>query len=193
MRCFCGRYTSRRSSWVCKSVLRPGWRSAFRRALLYFAFGLSIVSVLQFFTSPGKVYWLFQSEYRSEVLGPFVSRDQYSAFIELVFPIALFEALTDRRRILLNTAIAGTMFASVIAGASRAGSVLLVAEFGAVLLLAALPVSPAHKLRPAFISLFALHSGLWKRSGVDEALAAISGSRSLQISQGNAAIQHRDG
>jgi len=26
----------------------------FRRALLYFAFGLSIVSVLQFFTSPGK-------------------------------------------------------------------------------------------------------------------------------------------
>ena len=24
----CGRYTSRRSSWVCKSVLRPGWRSA---------------------------------------------------------------------------------------------------------------------------------------------------------------------
>src|SRR6266480_3652930 len=153
---------------VCASAER---RAMFRRALLYFAFGLSVVSVLQFFTSPGKVYWLFQSEYENDVLGPFVSRDQYAAFIELVFPIALFEALTDRRRTLLHTAIAGTMFASVLAGASRAGSALLVAEFAAVPLLAAFRgLAPAKKLRPAFISL-----GLWKRSGVDDALAGVLG------------------
>lgn len=135
---------------VCST---PNLLVTFRRALLYFAFGLSVVSVLQFFTSPGKVYWLFQSEYQSEVLGPFVSRDQYAAFIELVFPIALFEALTDRRRTLLNTAIAGTMFASVLAGASRAGSALLVLEGFAVLLLATVHCLGVRKLRPAFLSL----------------------------------------
>ena len=125
----------------------------FRRALLYFAFGLSVLSVLELFTSPGKVYWLFDSGYKDEVLGPFVNRDQYAAFIELVFPIALFEALTDRRKMLLNTAIAGTMFASVIAGASRAGAALLGLEAFAVLLLAMVRGLAVRKLRSAFISL----------------------------------------
>ena len=135
---------------VCAS---PERLRTFQRALLYFAFGLSVVSVLQFFTSHGKIYWLFDSEYKEEILGPFVNRDHYAAFIELVFPIALFEALTDRRRTLLNTAIAGTMFASVIAGASRAGSVLLVLEAFAVLLLAMVHGLGVRKLRPAFLSL----------------------------------------
>jgi len=135
---------------VCAS---PERLRTFQRALLYFAFGLSVLSVLQFFTSHGKIYWLFDSEYKEEILGPFVNRDHYAAFIELVFPIALFEALTDRRRTLLNTAIAGTMFASVIAGASRAGSVLLVLEAFAVLLLAMVHGLGVRKLRPAFLSL----------------------------------------
>ena len=135
---------------VCAS---PERLRTFQRALLYFAFGLSVLSVLQFFTSHGKIYWLFDSEYKEEILGPFVNRDHYAAFIELVFPIALFEALADRRRTLLHTAIAGTMFASVIAGASRAGSALLVLEAFAVLLLATLHGIGVRKLRPAFLSL----------------------------------------
>jgi len=135
---------------VCAS---PERLRTFQRALLYFAFGLSVLSVLQFFTSHGKIYWLFDSEYKEEILGPFVNRDHYAAFIELVFPIALFEALADRRRTLLHTAIAGTMFASVIAGASRAGSALLVLEAFAVLLLATRHGIGVRKLRPAFLSL----------------------------------------
>ena len=131
----------------------PTVLEGFRRALLYFTFGLSVVSVLQYFTSPGKVFWLFQSEYTSEILGPFVSRDHYAAFIELAFPIALFEALTDRRRTLLHTAIAGTMFASVIAGASRAGSALLVLEAFAIVLAAKLRGLGVRMMRPAFTSL----------------------------------------
>lgn len=133
----------------------------FRRALLYFTFGLSIISVLQFFTSPGKVYWLFESGYKSEVLGPFVNRDHYAAFIELVFPIALFEAFTNRRRTVLCAAIAGTMFASVIAGASRAGSALLVFEAVVVLVLAARRgLVSGRNLRPALVA-FLLFTGIF--------------------------------
>jgi O-antigen ligase len=54
---------------------------------------------------------------------------------------------------LLNTAIAGTMFASVIAGASRAGAALLGLEALAVLLLAMVRGLAVRKLRSAFISL----------------------------------------
>ena len=111
-------------------------RGAFRRALLYFGFALSVVAVMQFFTSPGKVFWLFQSEYQEGVLGPFVSRDHYAAFIELVLPIALFEAMSDRRKMLFGAAMAGAMFASVIAAASRAGTILVIVETATVILMA---------------------------------------------------------
>src|ERR1017187_369785 len=114
-----------------QDVLRP-----FRLALLYFGFGISVVAVLQYFTSPGQVFWIFQSEYSGDVFGPFVNRDHYAAFIELILPMALFEALSDRRKVLFGAVMAGTMVASVIAGASRAGSVLVILESAAVLLLA---------------------------------------------------------
>src|ERR1019366_2001504 len=69
----------------------------------------------------------FQSEYSGDVFGPFVSRDRYAAFIELILPLALFEALSNRRKVLLG---------AVMAGASRAGSVLVILESAAVPLLA---------------------------------------------------------
>jgi hypothetical protein len=106
-----------------------------RRWFLYFGFVVSVVSVLQYFTSPGKVFWLFDSGYEDMVLGPFVSRDHYSAFIELVLPLALFEAFAGEQVMLSYTAMAATMVASVIAGASRAGSILVLAESAVILFL----------------------------------------------------------
>jgi len=62
--------------FLASQICSPAFvRRAFRHALLYFGFGISVVAVLQFFTSPGKIFWLFQSEYPEGALGPFVSRD----------------------------------------------------------------------------------------------------------------------
>jgi O-antigen ligase len=107
----------------------------FRRALLYFGFAVAVVSVLQFFTSPEKVFWLFEGEFAEPSLGPFVSRDRYAAFVELLLPLALFEAFAGKQVAVSYTAMAATMLASVIAGASRAGSILVLVESAAVLLL----------------------------------------------------------
>jgi O-antigen ligase len=106
-----------------------------RRWLLYFGFALAVVSTLQFFTSPGKVFWLFESGYEDLVVGPFVSRDRYAAFIELALPLALFEAFAAKHAVALYAAMAATMLASVIAGTSRAGSILVVGESAVVLFL----------------------------------------------------------
>ncbi len=114
----------------------PETRTAFRRALLYFGFVISVIAAIQYFTSAGKVFWLFQTDYQDRVLGPFVSHDHYAAWIELILPIALFEALSYPKRTLQAAAMAGAMFASVIAGASRAGSALLALECVVILLLA---------------------------------------------------------
>jgi O-antigen ligase len=62
------------------------------------------------------------------VLGPFVYRNQYAAFMEVVLPLAIVRAILDRERWLIYTVIAATLFASVVAGGSRAGTILCLAE-----------------------------------------------------------------
>jgi O-antigen ligase len=111
-------------------------RRAFLRGLLYFGFAITVISVIQLFTSEGKVFWVFPTRYQDKVLGPFVYHNNYAAYIELLLPLALVEALRDRRRALTHTAMAAVMLASVIASASRAGSVLVVLEVVVILLLA---------------------------------------------------------
>jgi len=59
--------------------------------------------------------------------GPFVNRDHYAAFIEMVLPLALSAAFTGRHT-LRYAVISAAMYASVIACASRAGAVLTTAE-----------------------------------------------------------------
>jgi O-antigen ligase len=110
-------------------------RRAFHRALLYFGFVLSVVSVIQFFTSKHTIFWIFPTPYAERVLGPFVNRDHYASFIALVLPFALYAAFQERQKAAAYAAMAGAMFASVIAGASRAGSILVTLEI--VILLAA--------------------------------------------------------
>ena len=107
---------------------RADVRDWFRRRLMYFGFLLSVVSTLQLFTSRGKIFWIFPTAHPGPVLGPFVNRDHYSALILMLFPLAMYEALKHPRRSWTYGAMAAAMFASVIAGASRAGSILVTAE-----------------------------------------------------------------
>lgn len=111
-----------------------GVRSNFRYALLYFGFALSIVATLQYFTSEGAAFWVFPNQLKIHFMGPFVNYDHYATFVELLLPIALYKAITDRRKVVPYSAIAGAMFASVIAGASRTGSILVTVEAGILLL-----------------------------------------------------------
>jgi O-antigen ligase len=94
---------------------------------------VATAAVLQDYSSAGKIFWLFPSGYTDGVLGPFVNRNQYAAWVELLLPAALYLAATARRRALYGVA-AAILLGSVIAGASRAGSALAVGEVLAVAL-----------------------------------------------------------
>ncbi len=104
-------------------------------ALVIFAFVISIVSILQYFSMPDKVLWIYFDGFRG-AFGPFENRDRYAAFAELVIPLALLFGLQQetRRKALFYNGIAATMFAAVIAGSSRAGAILCVAEVIVVLI-----------------------------------------------------------
>jgi O-antigen ligase len=101
-------------------------RKRLLKVLVIFAFLITIISVLQYFSMPDKVLWIYNDGF-GETFGPFESRDRYAMFAELIIPLALSLAL-EKKSPLFYYAIAATLFAAVIGGASRAGSILCVAE-----------------------------------------------------------------
>jgi len=104
-------------------------RERFLSALLWFGTALAAVSMLTVFSSPeGVVFWLFHAGSDRRTLGPFVYYNQYAAFIEAVLPLALVRAILDPRRRMLYSVIGALLLASVVAGGSRAGTILCLAE-----------------------------------------------------------------
>ncbi|MCU1235097.1 MAG: hypothetical protein JWP63_3064 [Candidatus Solibacter sp.] len=121
-------------------------RRRFLRVMACSGMALAAFSVAQNFGSPAKIFWLFPSGYLEGVMGPFVNRNQYAAWVELLLPVALYLAATERRKALYGTA-AAILLGSVIACASRAGSALAIAEVLAVALaLAARRAAPRRAL-----------------------------------------------
>lgn len=99
-----------------------------RFAMVWFAFFVAVLASVQSFTSRGKVFWLFQTPVTEYLMGPILYRNHYAAFLEAVLPMALYFALQRERDSLLYSGMAAVMYASVVASASRAGTVLATAE-----------------------------------------------------------------
>ncbi len=115
--------------------LRPrAVRERFLDVILYFGFVLVVVAIIQSFTAPRQVFWMFDSPF--QVIGPFVYKNQFAAFVELLLPIALYRMLTRKGGALLFGFMSATMFAAVVMSASRVGVVLLAVEILLVLIAA---------------------------------------------------------
>jgi O-antigen ligase len=89
----------------------------------------------QHFTSGGYIYWIFPARVGNP-FGPFVNPDHFAAFIELILPVAISNALRNPRRAWVHAAIAGALYGSVIASGSRAGWAIATLEILVVPLLA---------------------------------------------------------
>jgi hypothetical protein len=88
----------------------------------------SFVAICQWYTGGGKVLWLIQTPYDSDIAGTFGNRDHYAALIALLLPVALARIVAGRHSGLIAAACAGLMFASVLACGSRAGTLVVCAE-----------------------------------------------------------------
>jgi O-antigen ligase len=151
-------------------------RRRFLRGVLYAGFFIAMLSTVQYFTSDGAIYWIFRAR-AGRPFGPFVNPDHYAAFVELILPLAIYEALRDSRLKLrdsksnkawLYAAVVGALYASVIASASRAGAILATAEILALPL-----IGGRARIRAKVLAISALFAGmatavvgwdvLWKR------------------------------
>ena len=124
-------------------------REWFLHAITVFGMVLALTAVAQHYSSNGKVFWVFPSGFTDDVLGPFVNRNQYAAWVELLLPVALYRAWTMWGGLrgpqpapwpaagqgrpartggsapLFALAAPAILFGSVVASASRAGVALV--------------------------------------------------------------------
>lgn len=115
--------TVARTSRACEIVLQ---------AYLCFATAVAVLCLTQLFTSAGRVLWVFPTGY-PDVYATFPSSNNFAQFIELALPVAMWFALREGRRSWGYILVAGTLYASVIGAASRAGVFLCTAELVAML------------------------------------------------------------
>ena len=110
-------------------------REYFLNGLLWFGLAASVLTLAQLYTSNGQILWLIPTHEAEQIFGTFPNRNHYAAFIELLFPLALWRTFEDRGPGWLYAGAAALMYGSVIASASRAGVVLVTLELAAVLVL----------------------------------------------------------
>jgi O-antigen ligase len=103
-------------------------------AFLIFATAMAVLCLAQLFTSEGRVLWIFPTG-NPDVFATFQSYNSYAQFVELALPIALWRALREGWRSWWYALAGGVLYASVIAVASRAGTVLCTAELLAMLVI----------------------------------------------------------
>ncbi|MGC2400877.1 MAG: O-antigen ligase family protein [Acidobacteriaceae bacterium] len=107
-----------------------------RTVMVWFAAALSVEAILQAYLSPGTVYGVFPSGYHDFVMGPIVYHTHFAAFIEAVFPLALFRALRRNREGYLFLGTSAVLLTAMVVSASRGGLILVLAELITVVVLA---------------------------------------------------------
>ncbi|HXN19415.1 MAG TPA: O-antigen ligase family protein [Candidatus Binatus sp.] len=57
--------------------------------LIFLCFGISLIGIIQHFTSEGAIYWLRPLRAGGDPFGPYVNRNHFAGFVELTLPIGL--------------------------------------------------------------------------------------------------------
>ncbi|HYW44007.1 MAG TPA: O-antigen ligase family protein [Bryobacteraceae bacterium] len=176
----------------CDLLSRAAPRRGFLGAVVLFGMFLAAVATTQKYSSGGKIFWLFPSGFPDDVLGPFVNRNQFAAWVELLLPPALYLAATQRRLKPLYGSAAAVMFGAIIASASRAGFALACGEVLAVgIALAARGAAPRKALALGavqFVTLALIASAVAGWQGLESRLES-RGPEALRVDAMKASIQ----
>jgi O-antigen ligase len=169
------------------------WRGFVWFAMI-FGFLISIFGILQHLTFNGKLYWFRDMHYGGIPFGPYVNRNHFAGFVELILPLALVPLVLGRVRRerwpivgLFAVVPIGALFLSV----SRGGIV----SFGVELTVLALVMIQRRAMgrqlfAGAVVLLLALLMVSWL--GVGQLLQRFSSFQPLEATAGKRASMRRD-
>jgi O-antigen ligase len=114
---------------------KPRAPARFRQLFVWFGTGICVLDLLEQASKTNRYFWLFPSRYNG-VYGPFAYWNNFAQFVELVLPLTLWRGIGGKRPNVPYIVCAAVQIGAVVASGSRAGTVLVVAELLAVILLA---------------------------------------------------------
>ena len=106
--------------------------------IMLLCFVVSLLGIVQHFTSPSDIYWTESFKSESNFFGPYVNRNHFAGFVELTLPTGLaMMAFRGLRRDLVPLAIllAVVPLSALVLTGSRAGIVSFVLEIAVIVLL----------------------------------------------------------
>jgi len=168
------------------------------RSFVWFAMSLgflvAVFGILQHLTFNGRLYWFREMRYGGIPFGPYVNRNHFAGFAELVIPIALVPLVLGkvRRERLFAVAILALLpIVAIFLSASRGGILSFTAELGVLALLMILRrTGGRHVLAGGVVLLLALLLVSWL--GVRQILERFSAMQSLEVTLGKRASMRQD-
>jgi O-antigen ligase len=158
------------------------WRS-FVWFVMIFAFLVCGFGILQQLTFNGKLYWFREMHYGGIPFGPYVNRNHFAGFAELVLPMALVPLLLGRvrrERLFIVGILAIIPLTALMLSASRGGIISVGAELAfLVLVLALRRAAGRHLFAGGVVLLFAFVIVSWL--GVNQILSRFSGLQTLEV------------
>jgi O-antigen ligase len=107
--------------------------------LLALGFSVALLGIIQHFTSEGTIYWFRQLAEGGEVFGPYVNRNHFAGFVELVAPVGLSLLVfrgVHRDLFPMVGLLTIIPIGALILSSSRGGIVSFAFEVGVLILLA---------------------------------------------------------
>jgi len=169
------------------------WR-LFAWFIMSFGFLVAVFGILQQLTFNGKLYWLREMRYGGIPFGPYVNRNHFTGFAELVIPVSLVPLVLGkvrRERWFAVGLLTLLPLAALFLSASRGGIISLAAELSFLTLLFILRrAGGKHVLAGAMVLLFAFMLVSWL--GVRQILDRFSSMQSLEVTSGKRASMRVD-
>ncbi|HLZ92004.1 MAG TPA: O-antigen ligase family protein [Candidatus Acidoferrum sp.] len=162
--------------------------------LMSFGFLVAIFGILQHLTFNGKLYWFREMHFGGIPFGPYVNRNHFAGFAELVIPVALVPLVLGkvrRERWFAVGLLALLPLGALLLSASRGGMLSFAAEIGLLTLLMVLRRSGGkHVLAGTAVLLIAFMLVSWL--GVRQILERFSSMQSLEVTSGKRASMRGD-
>jgi O-antigen ligase len=168
------------------------------RGLVWFLMGLgfsvSILGILQQLTFNGKLYWFRGMRYGGMPFGPYVNRNHFAGFAELIIPIALVPLVMGkvrRERLFLVSLFALVPIVALLLSASRGGIVSFIVEMALLfVLLLVRKIRSKYVLVGGMVVTVALLAVSW--IGVHRIFQRFSNNSTLEVTSGKRAAMRRD-
>ena len=169
------------------------WRE-FVWFLLALGFVVSLLGIVQHFTFNGKMYWFREMKYGGVPFGPYVDRNHFAGFVELVVPpgLAVLVLRAERRDLLPLVAVFTLLpIGALFLAASRGGIIAFFCEIIVLTVLVAMRQQEWKTLAAGVLVLF-LASAMVAWIGIGRSLERFAEYRALEVTEARRAEMTRD-